>query len=75
MFLLFILSPILIPIVILVTFLALLYLPFDRLIYNKYKELSEKDKNRVVFCGRLGGYHYWEMQEVIKSALELSRYL
>lgn len=40
MFLLFILSPILIPIVILVTFLALLYLPFDRLIYNKYKELG-----------------------------------
>ena len=39
--LLFVLSPILIPFVIIGTILAILYLPFDRLRYNKYKELGD----------------------------------
>lgn len=39
--LLFVLSPILIPVVILCTIFFLLYLPFDRLIYNKYQELGK----------------------------------
>lgn len=38
-------------------------------LYEKYKELSEKDKN-VVFGGRLGQYKYYDMHHVIKVALE-----
>ena len=39
-------------------------------LYEKYKELSQKDKN-VVFGGRLGEYKYFDMDKVILSALEL----
>jgi len=39
-------------------------------LYEKYKKIAEKDKDRVVFCGRLGGYHYWDMQEIIIGALK-----
>lgn len=39
--LLFVLSPILIPFVIIGTILAILYLPVDHLRYNKYKELGD----------------------------------
>lgn len=38
-------------------------------LYEKYKALSEKDKN-VVFGGRLGQYRYYDMHNVIKAALE-----
>ena len=39
-------------------------------LYEKYKELSEKDKN-VIFGGRLGEYKYYDMDKVIKEALKM----
>ena len=38
-------------------------------LYNKYKELSEKD-NKVIFGGRLGQYKYFDMDKVIAEALK-----
>ena len=40
-------------------------------LYEKYKELVEKEK-RVVFGGRLGAYKYYDMDKVILAALELA---
>lgn len=37
-------------------------------IYNKYKELTDKEKN-VYFGGRLAEYKYYDMHKVIESAL------
>lgn len=37
-------------------------------IYYKYKELADKEKN-VIFGGRLGEYKYYDMHNVIESAL------
>ena len=37
-------------------------------LYNKYKELAEKEIN-IVFGGRLGEYKYYDMDAVIASAL------
>jgi len=39
-------------------------------LYKKYKELSKND-NKIVFCGRLGEYKYYDMDEIIEKALEL----
>lgn len=41
-------------------------------IYNKYKGLAEKEEN-VIFGGRLGEYRYYDMDQVIKSALECAK--
>lgn len=41
-------------------------------LYNKYKELSEKD-DKVIFGGRLGQYKYFDMDKVIKEALDCVR--
>ena len=38
-------------------------------IYNKYKELTSKLDN-VIFGGRLGEYKYYDMDKVIKSAMD-----
>ena len=38
-------------------------------LYEKYRALAEKEKN-VIFGGRLGRYQYYNMDEVIRSALE-----
>ncbi len=43
----------------------------NTVLYGKYKELSKKEKN-VVFCGRLGSYRYYDMDQVIGEALKLS---
>ena len=37
--------------------------------FEKYKLLSKKEEN-VIFGGRLGDYEYYDMDKVIKSALE-----
>lgn len=37
--------------------------------YQKYKELGQKEAN-VIFGGRLGEYKYYDMHQVIASALE-----
>jgi len=38
-------------------------------LYNKYKELAQKDTN-VIFGGRLGQYKYYDMHIVIEEALK-----
>ena len=38
-------------------------------LYQKYVELAQKEKN-VIFGGRLAEYKYYDMDDVIKSALE-----
>lgn len=38
-------------------------------LYEKYKELAEKEGN-IVFGGRLGAYKYYDMDKVIEAALE-----
>ena len=38
--------------------------------YNRYFELSQKENN-IFFGGRLGEYKYYDMQDTIKSSLEL----
>ena len=37
-------------------------------IYNQYKKLSEKDDS-VIFGGRLAEYKYYDMHQIIASAL------
>ena len=39
-------------------------------LYNKYKELADKD-SKVIFGGRLGQYKYYDMDKVIAEALKL----
>jgi UDP-galactopyranose mutase len=41
-------------------------------IYYQYKSLSEKDKN-VIFGGRLAEYKYYDMHQIIGSALKKSK--
>ena len=42
-------------------------------IYKKYKELSAKDTN-VIFGGRLAEYKYYDMHQIIASALNKIKY-
>ena len=39
-------------------------------LYAKYKELADKEPN-VIFGGRLGQYRYYDMDKVIRSALDM----
>lgn len=39
-------------------------------LYEQYKELAAKEKN-VLFGGRLGQYKYYDMDKVIKAALDM----
>lgn len=39
-------------------------------LYEKYRALAEKEKN-IIFGGRLGEYRYYDMDQVIASALEM----
>jgi UDP-galactopyranose mutase len=41
-------------------------------IYNKYKELSKNYPN-IIFGGRLAEYKYYDMHQVIGSALKKSK--
>lgn len=38
-------------------------------LYQKYRELAEKEKN-VIFGGRLGNYQYYDMDKVVRAALD-----
>lgn len=40
-------------------------------LYEKYRELAEKEEN-VIFGGRLGLYRYYDMDQVIRAALDAS---
>lgn len=41
-------------------------------LYARYEELAKAEKN-VIFGGRLGQYRYYDMDKVIRSALDLAR--
>ncbi len=41
-------------------------------LYQKYKEMADKESN-VIFGGRLAEYKYYDMDKVIKRALEVSK--
>lgn len=43
----------------------------NKAIYEKYKSIAECE-NKTVFGGRLGEYKYYDMDQVIRSALDLS---
>jgi UDP-galactopyranose mutase len=43
-------------------------------IYNKYKEAASK-QTKVIFGGRLGEYKYYDMDKVIRSALDCAKKL
>ncbi len=38
-------------------------------LYLKYKQLADSEKN-VIFGGRLGTYKYYDMDKVIRAALD-----
>ena len=40
--------------------------------YNKYFERSKEDKN-IIFGGRLGTYKYYDMDKVVRVALETAK--
>lgn len=42
----------------------------NQALFAKYQELAKQEQN-LLFGGRLGSYQYYDMQDVIKSALEL----
>ncbi len=44
----------------------------DRILFARYKELQEKEE-RVLFGGRLAEYKYYDMHQVIASALVFSK--
>ena len=41
----------------------------NQALYNKYKEFSQKDD--IIFGGRLGMYKYYDMDKVIRAAMDL----
>ena len=41
-------------------------------LYERYKQLAAKEKN-VIFGGRLGSYQYYDMDKVVKEALERAK--
>lgn len=44
----------------------------NSMLYAQYRALADKE-NRVIFGGRLGDYKYYDMDDVIQKALEMSR--
>lgn len=42
----------------------------NQTLYEKYKAMADKETN-VIFGGRLAEYKYYDMDKVIKSALDL----
>lgn len=46
----------------------------NAILYAKYRKLADKESN-VIFGGRLGEYKYYDMDQVIARALEVSKNL
>lgn len=42
-------------------------------IYEKYKSESEKNSDKILFCGRLGEYKYYDMDSIIYKVIELTK--
>ena len=40
-------------------------------LFSRYQEMAQKEEN-VIFGGRLGQYRYYDMDKVIKAALDLA---
>ena len=38
--------------------------------YEQYRDLAEKENDKVIFGGRLGQYKYYNMDQVIAAALD-----
>lgn len=43
--------------------------PYNNYLYAKYKEFAEQDQ--IIFCGRLGGYKYLDMDDSIEEAFKI----
>ena len=41
-------------------------------LYGKYKKMADKEEN-VIFGGRLGEYKYYDMDKVVRAALDASK--
>lgn len=41
--------------------------------FKHYKNISEKESGKYIFGGRLGSYRYYDMHQVVASAIELSK--
>ena len=39
--------------------------------YERYRKDADKER-KVIFGGRLGSYQYYDMQDTVKAALDLS---
>ena len=44
-------------------------------LYKRYRQLADSSQDKVFFGGRLGSYQYFNMDQVILSALSLARQL
>lgn len=40
-------------------------------LYEQYKELAKEKFPNMIFCGRLGGYKYYDMDDAIRAAIDL----
>lgn len=49
-------------------------IPTDKnlVLYNQYLELARKENPNIVFCGRIGGYKYINMDTAIEQARDLA---
>lgn len=41
-------------------------------LYNQYLELAQKENPNIIFCGRIGGYKYINMDTAVEQARELA---
>ncbi len=43
-------------------------------LYKRYKALADR-QNKVIFCGRMGEYRYYDMDQTVAAALNLTEKL
>ena len=43
----------------------------NTILYERYKKIAKLKYPKMIFCGRLGDYKYYDMDDAIKRALEL----
>lgn len=47
----------------------------NRALYNKYVQYASEKRPDIIFCGRLGSYAYYDMEDTILNALKLYKSL
>jgi len=47
----------------------------NKVLYEQYKELADRVEKNVLFCGRLGEYRYYDMEQAIGRAMMLAERL